>query len=499
MSGSGAGNLLLSSGTLNASPVVNLAFDGDFFQWTGGTLSGLATNVGSIVLSGAGGRFLSGDLYNLKLVRQSGLGGSFGLNSGAVFHNVPSGIYQIEADGQIYVSTCCSGATFENQGLIHQVSATNFNISTRLSNLGGTIQVDAGTLTLQNNGSSSNGTFKVALGAAVNLTGGSTPTWAGRMDGSGAGKVLLTSGRVLANPSLILNFAPEVFNWGGDGTFSGTITNINNVRIPSGNAYVDGVFGNRGVVSANASTLGLTSGSDFYNLAGGEFRMEGDAGAYTASCCSGSDFVNLGLLHKTAGVVSSISTRFANQNGSIQVDAGTLDLGANAYVQGTGSLSVRLSSTNSALLKAGAVTLSGPLHITLADGYVPSTGTEFPILQGSSIAGTFSTVDLPSGLSVDYRGNTVVIVVTGQILTGESVPLIRDFSIKVSAAGLVSLEWPESPEAILESAPALQPGAEWNPVKTANGLSTGGISRINLPVTNRVLFFRLRQSAPAGR
>ena len=49
--------------------------------------------------------------------------------------------------------------------------------------------MDAGCLDLANGGSSSNGTFIVAAGASVDLTGGSQPTWTGRLTGTGAGHI----------------------------------------------------------------------------------------------------------------------------------------------------------------------------------------------------------------------------------------------------------------------------------------------------------------------
>jgi len=146
------------------------------------------------------------------------------------------------------------------------------------------------------------------------------------------------------------------------------------------------------------------------------------------------------------------------------------------------------------MLKAGAVTLNGPLHITLEDGYVPSIGTEFPIVQGTSVSGKFSSVDLPSGLSVEYRGNTAVIVVTGQVLTGQSIQPFGGLSIALSTPGLVSLEWPASTAGTIESTPALRPDSIWKPVTNFTEKGTGGISRNNLPFTNKALFFRLRPS-----
>jgi len=49
--------------------------------------------------------------------------------------------------------------------------------------------VDSGTLSLGTSGISVGGTFIVASGAVLDLTGGKGPTWSGLVTGSGAGTV----------------------------------------------------------------------------------------------------------------------------------------------------------------------------------------------------------------------------------------------------------------------------------------------------------------------
>ena len=71
---------------------------------------------------------------------------------------------------------------FNNFGLLRKSGGngtSSFNRVLDFDNLDGAIEVDTGTLSLASSGSSSNGTFIVASGAVLDLTGGSDPTWAG--------------------------------------------------------------------------------------------------------------------------------------------------------------------------------------------------------------------------------------------------------------------------------------------------------------------------------
>ena len=124
-------------------------------------------------------------------------------------HNPAGSTYQFESDAGIYPYNCCSAVTFTNSGLVRKIAgANNSSISVAFNNLGGSIEVDTGTLALANSGSSLNGAFTVAAGAALDLTGGKSPTWAGQMTGAGGGSVQFNSGQINASPSLTLEFPP---------------------------------------------------------------------------------------------------------------------------------------------------------------------------------------------------------------------------------------------------------------------------------------------------
>ena len=132
---------------------------------------------------------------------------------------------------------CCNGPVFNNYGLVRKsrgagtssIGAMAGDPNLPFNNLGGTVAVDNGTLVLNGGGSSAGGTFSVAAGAVLDVTGGSGVTWSGLMTGSGAGQVQFNGGYINAS-ALTVNFPDGLFQWNG-GLWEGTVTNLGVVTI----------------------------------------------------------------------------------------------------------------------------------------------------------------------------------------------------------------------------------------------------------------------------
>ena len=190
----------------------------------GCTISSTYTNLAGDVYTmvGTNASLLTGfntTFFNEGTVQQTG-SGSFliGVFDGnAYFDNELGSIYQFVTDNVIANSAPGnSGPVFSNQGLVWKSGGTNYSdIAIPFDNQGGGLRVDTGTLYLAGGGTSSNGVFSVASGAVLDLTGGSTPTWAGAVTGSGSGTVALAEGTLSANPSLTLEFTNHLFQWDG--------------------------------------------------------------------------------------------------------------------------------------------------------------------------------------------------------------------------------------------------------------------------------------------
>ena len=414
-------NIQFASSSAVSVTVSNLNLNGGTLSfWGNGSLTMAGTDslfTGTNLLTGNGGV-----LHNHGTVFQSSAG-TLNLGYATTFENQMGGSYNLEGDGGF---SSGGNSSFNNSGLLRKSGGNGTSIfsSVYLNNLNGVIEVDSGTLSLAGGGSSSNGTFNVASGAVLDLTGGTSPTWAGLVSGSGAGTVSFSSGTINSSPSLTLNLPGGLFQWTG-GRFTGTTINSNVVTIAgSGSVAVNDwcAFYNSGVVHhTNAATLNIGYGATFANQAGGSYNLEGDGGF--SSSIGNAAFNNSGLLRKSAGNgISSFGVNsgvaFNNLNGSIEVDSGQLSLNGHSYAQGSGSFIVTLGGTNagqSGQLLCGAATLGGPLQVKLASGYLPALGDQFQILSSSSRSGTFTALNVPGGISVTYSNNGVFLVVTGTV------------------------------------------------------------------------------------
>lgn len=150
------------------------------------------------------------------------------------------------------------------------------------------------------------------------------------------------------------------------------------------------------------------------SLSASNIDLQGDVTISVSGPGGYPGFFNPGLLRKSGGTnTATIAVGFTNQNGAVEVDSGRLSVGASAYVQGSGALTIRLGGTNTGQfgqLSCGPAHFSGPLTVTLTNGFVPGSGAEFQIVAASGVSGTFSTVTVPAGLAVSYRANGVFLV-----------------------------------------------------------------------------------------
>jgi hypothetical protein len=433
LNGGGGGQVLLSSGTLLATPNLTLDFTNGLFNWNGGAIDGLITNAGIVILSGteADSILNQSTFVNEGLVQEQGAGGvalnGYGGGTTAIY-NLPGATYQFLTNSSIYLNNCCGTVFFENQGLLWQSGGTNATtISIPFDSLGGVVRVDTGNLNLNGGGSSSNGVFTVAAGASVDLTGGGSATWSGQMSGSGQGAVLLSHGTLVGRQNLTLDFSNSVFQWMG-GILTGAATNTGTIVITGTNdsimANQSTLYNNGLIVHSGSGGLGLNGygggTTAFYNLSRGIYEFTADSSVFVNDCCGTELFQNQGLLWKKAGTnTSAISVPFANAGGSIEVDSGTLSLGGSSYSQGGGVLNISLGGTNTGqygqLLTSSSASLGGPLNISLADGFVPVLGNQFKILSCSGLSGTFTGTNI-GGISVVYNSGGVTLVVTSTVV-----------------------------------------------------------------------------------
>jgi Secretion system C-terminal sorting domain len=148
------------------------------------------------------------------------------------------------------------------------------------------------------------------------------------------------------------------------------------------------------------------------------------------------------------------------------------------------------------LSSAGAITLAGTLNVALVNGYTPTNGTSFTIIDGTSLSGTFSTTNLPTlsnGLSwsVNYNGSAgTVILSVSSVLPVE----ILDFTGKNTEGGNL-LTWQTASEVNNKGfqIERLNTSGNWDNIgfKTANNKASTYQFVDNQPFETS--YYRLRQ------
>src|ERR1039457_3310548 len=456
ITGSGSGSVVLTNGSITANPSLTLDFTNSLFQWDGGTLQGIITNRGIVTLSSTNSSLLTGAntiFYNQATVQQVG-SGSFlvgGFNQNVYFNNGPGAIYQFATDnviGNNYPGN--SSPVFSNQGLVWKSGGTNTSaIGASFNNQGGVVQVDSGTLTLYGGGTSSNGVFNVASGAVLDLTGGSAPTWAGEMTGSGSGQVWLRSGTLFASPALVIACPPNLFQWNG-AILQGVITNTGTVTISGTNVSTltgfNTTFVNLGTVQqigSGGSLMGTFNGNVYFNNEPGatyEFTTDSSIGfgnnAYGQTSQS-VPFLNQGLVWKSGGTnTSAIGASFNNQGGVVQVDSGTLTLNgggtsSNGVFNVASGAVLDLTGGNNGPTWSGDITGSGSGQILLDSGTLfarPSLALAFPPGLFQWNGGTLQGIITNTG-TVTISGTNV------STLTGANTAFVNLGMVKQTGSG----------------------------------------------------------------
>jgi hypothetical protein len=105
-----------------------------------------------------------------------------------------------------------------------------------------------------------------------------------------------------------------------------------------------------------------------------------------------------------------------------------VSFGGNATFASSSSLNIELGgitpgSQYDQLLVSGALSLGGALDVTLINGFTPSAGQAFNILDWGSLAGTFSSITLPTLAGLSW--NTSQLYTTGML----SVAIPGDFNL----------------------------------------------------------------------
>src|SRR5262245_5484713 len=436
-------NLTHGNGTVTGPANVTIT---GAWTWTGGTQTGTGRTVNAGTASLSGGFF---SRLDGRTVDNQGTAtitnNSITFANNAVWNNLAGSVFVLTGTGSIGNFFPGPLAGFNNAGLVRKTGAGASSIGIAFNSTG-TVDVQAGSLTLGAGGTSS-GSFTLAAGTVLgvggtyNLQAGAAVTGPGVVQVStfnalnvlgsatiqnltlAGGTVTATGG--LAVQNLSLN--------GGNLTGPGTVTVNGQLTWTSGNmsgtgrtvlngpsAISGGFFSmldGRTVDNAGTATVAPNDSITFANaavwnnLAGSTFVLQG-TGSVGNFFAGAAQFNNAGTLRKTGVAGASTVGVALNNTGTVEVAVGTLNLT-------TGSSSGTFNLAGGTVLNAGGphtlnagATATGPGTVQVAT-FNSLTVAGSASVQNLTLAG--GTVTANAGLAVQNLALNGTLTGTGTV------------------------------------------------------------------------------------
>jgi hypothetical protein len=397
------------------------------FNWSAGLMTGAATTTvnGTFNLSGLPGINGSRTLATTSAVNwTAGPGEGFWTGGGSIINN--TGTWDASVDGGAIVNHYGGATTFNNSGSFKKsagAGSTLINISFVNT---GTVNAQAGTISLGGGGSSTNTLTTTGASATLEFAAGVFNLDAGT-NVSGPGTILLnSSGTLNVNSALVIpgtttfTFANGTlagtgaltvngtFNWSAGLMTGAASTTLNGPFNLSG---LPGINNSRVLNTTNVTTWTAGSGQGLWTGTGSIINNSGtwnatvDGGAIVNRYGGATNFNNSGTFKKSAGAGStSVSTAFTN-TGTVDAQSGTLNMSSSTYTQTAGTTKLTggaFSSTTNINIQggtlAGSGTVTGPVIVS-------GTGVLSPGLSAGALnlAGTYAQTS-PGSFNVELGG-----------------------------------------------------------------------------------------------
>jgi uncharacterized membrane protein len=492
------GTLTVNSSTLTLGGALTVTGTTQFLNDTGNVFISLdgntLTNRGTLTVGGSGNAdvrivadtgSLGGTLLNEGTITQLGLV-QLTLDDAVVLNNTTQGTYELTGDSTIaYVGG--NLPTFVNAGVLHKSGGTG--TSRLFNNLGfensGTIEVDTGTLTLDTSGTSTSGTFTIAAGATLDLTGGSLGNFfTGAYTGSGGGTVALTQGALsIGAGGATLNFPAGMFQWTGGAlnlqgntlTNAGTLTvgsatssTVEELETRNGNGFnppplPGGTLLNTGtILQQGAGTLNLFDTIVLNNQS--VYQITGD-GSISNNGSLPTTFANAAMLVKTGGSGTSQVTPILNNTGTTEADSGMLALSPFTGYPSSDQISGdQLTGGTWVARDGGTLALSRTIHTN--DGSLTIDGAGSTISGVQALAVNSGSVTVTNGANFS---TTSSLDNKGTIVLGPAGTLSVAGSYTQEAAGTLDVQ--------LGSAPAAE---QFGALAVTKSMTAGGVLRAEL-------------------
>ncbi|KAF0176670.1 MAG: repeat-containing protein [Limisphaerales bacterium] len=488
---SAAGLFELSSGTLGGTGTF-LVTSGSQFNWPGGTMAGttgvtVITNGATLIASSGADKDLRRRLDNYGTVTWTA--GRILGHATPTLNNYAGALFDAQVDATLFDSADGTVKTFNNAGTLRKSAGTGTTTVYGTFNLGGTANVQTGTL---------------------NPIGAVTATAAGY---SGAGRFLFTTGTlngtqtVAAGANVELASGTLLGTWTLAGTMnwtSGTLGAGGSTTIPAGSMLLVSstadkdlrrTLDNSGTVLWTGGRLLGHSTPVINNNAGAVFETQVAATLFESGDGTTKTFNNNGMVRKSVATGTTTFHGTFNHNGGLEIQLGVLSL-VNGYAPAAGSsLKVFLGGLTAGtqfgqLQVGGATAFTGTLNLVLTNSFVPVAGNSFLVVDSGSGSGTFSSLTgdaLGGGLTLvpGYAGGDLTLTAT----MIASLPPLSPQAVGPERL----LRWPgDAGGYVLETASSIT--GPWAPVMVPVAQENGD-SVVRLPAGG-TRFYRLVPGAP---
>jgi hypothetical protein len=464
--GTGAGAVQINGGLIHAAaPGATFNFSGGLFQWSGGAISAgnPFINAGTMTLVGSGAKEIDGvGFSNQGMMIQTGTGNlQFGGNS--YMTNAANGTYDIRSDAGFSNGQIENYGTFKKSAGtgISQIWGNNDPNSTIFDHLGGTVEVDSGTLMLGRCYTGTGAQFIVGSGAVLDLnSNGIFGQYSGTYTGSGAGQLQINGGQIsIASPNATFNFSGDLFQWAG-----GTINACN----PLDNEGTITIGGNVGIGCGGFTNNGTVKGNGTIN----------------------------GTLTNNGAIKPGNSPGKLNFNGDLELGStSSLSFEIGGTAQGT---------TYSLLNKTdnGTLTLNGTLAIRLINSFIPANSDKFTIVTTQQIlAGAFANVPNGQRLTTSDGGGSFQVtynvlndpVASRNVVLTNFQPTVSVISYELNGQGSIGRSKTNQPqfvisdvEAVKESPqertpwPYYEGGLSYRDLKSGVNFNSSGLTKVTI-------------------
>lgn len=398
LAGTGGGRVEFSGGRIDSlDSDARLNFAEGMFHWTGGAFRHDITNNGHITIDGDGGQLIQNLFTNRGTVVQTS--GSVVSSWFGEFSNAIEGVWEMQGDSRMKGVSGLTSEPFYNFGTLRKTGIGTAIIEKGLSHHGGSIDVQAGTLSAGHidNLQGTGGHFVVEAGAIFEITGdfGSSGTYTG--GGGGQVKILAAIGG--GGSKITTNFPEGLATLSvpnADDTHE--VANVGWLTIDSDITTEMGSFRNTGtVIQAPGTHVQMRNYAIVVNH--GTWELMDDASiVFHAFDRRGAYFSNFGILRKI-GAPADASIGFGgggslpvfSNPGTIDVNSGTLTLNADTLKQ---------FDEGNETLHGGTyrVASASTLQIADAEDNQPTITTNYASVSLDGASATFPNID---GLEVN--------------------------------------------------------------------------------------------------